>query len=199
MVPEPRLPRCAAASMPRAKPETVMKPAWPRSRARRSAKRTPAAEALRAPTIAIMGSPIAVMLPRREERRRAVNHSQAFWISCFPHGDKAQPQRLHCGQLALGIFARIDARRSRRSAPSRKLGQRIKRAARAAVSIQERSERTRADMLAANEAQPIEPLLVVQCGCLGVLAAHVIPSRRVPPTCPQFFLRIWQYRNAYLK
>ena len=50
--------------MPRANPETMTKPALPKSRANRSAILTPAAEALREPTIATWGRVSAAILPR---------------------------------------------------------------------------------------------------------------------------------------
>ena len=53
------------------------KPASPSSRAIRSANFTPAADALRAPTIATIDSASAAALPRtREQRRRIVDHLQ---------------------------------------------------------------------------------------------------------------------------
>jgi hypothetical protein len=54
-VPFATLARCAPASMPRARPETTTNPASPRPRASRPAILMPAAEALRAPTMATHG------------------------------------------------------------------------------------------------------------------------------------------------
>ena len=52
-VPVSIAPAWARASMPRAMPETTVRPAAPRSAARRSAKCIPFADALRAPTTAM--------------------------------------------------------------------------------------------------------------------------------------------------
>src|SRR5262249_60787467 len=48
-------PRCAAASMPRASPETIVRPFWARSRERLSAALTPYVEHRREPTTARQG------------------------------------------------------------------------------------------------------------------------------------------------
>lgn len=63
-VPIETLARWAAASKPRASPDTTTKPAAPRSRAIRSANFAPAAEALREPNTAIMGCASAAIVPR---------------------------------------------------------------------------------------------------------------------------------------
>ena len=52
IVPVSSDPPCAAVSMPRASPEATTKPRWPSCAASPRAKRTAAADALRAPTIA---------------------------------------------------------------------------------------------------------------------------------------------------
>ena len=56
IVPFVRLAPCAAASIPRARPETMAKPASARSRASFCVNFKPAPEALREPTIATIGS-----------------------------------------------------------------------------------------------------------------------------------------------
>ena len=63
-VPVARLAPCAAASIPRARPETMAKPASARSRASFCVNFRPAPEALREPTIATIGSDKA---PSRRE------------------------------------------------------------------------------------------------------------------------------------
>jgi hypothetical protein len=55
IVPLASAPACAAASMPRAKPETTTRPSPARSCASVRAKRIAPADALRAPTIATAG------------------------------------------------------------------------------------------------------------------------------------------------
>jgi hypothetical protein len=64
MVPVARGARGAGASLPRASPDTVPKPAAPRSCASRSANLTPAVEALREPTMATSGRVSTASLPR---------------------------------------------------------------------------------------------------------------------------------------
>jgi hypothetical protein len=64
-------------------------------------------------------------------------------------------------ELALRLLARGDAGRTLGAAAAGKIGKRRKRGARAAVMIDERAEGPRADVVAADQAQPIEPLLVV--------------------------------------
>ena len=77
MVPVARLARCAAASMPRASPETMTKPASPRSRASRSANFRPAADALREPTIATIGrDKRRELAAHRDQRRRVVDRGK---------------------------------------------------------------------------------------------------------------------------
>ena len=57
-------PSCAAASMPRASPETITRPPWPSSAASPRANRWPAAEATRAPTMATQGRSSSSTRPR---------------------------------------------------------------------------------------------------------------------------------------
>ena len=57
--------------MPRASPDTVPKPAAPRSRASRSANLTPAAEALREPTMATSSRVSTASLPRTASKGSA--------------------------------------------------------------------------------------------------------------------------------
>jgi hypothetical protein len=74
IVPVARLAAWAAASMPRASPETTAKPASPNSRAIIWVNFSPAPEALREPTIATKGS-ASVRLPAdRDQGRRVVDH-----------------------------------------------------------------------------------------------------------------------------
>jgi hypothetical protein len=55
---------CAAASIPRASPETTIKPTSPSSRAIICVNLSPAPDALREPTIATIGRASAVASPR---------------------------------------------------------------------------------------------------------------------------------------
>jgi hypothetical protein len=63
-VPVARLALCAAASIPRASPDTTTKPASPSSRAIICVNLSPAPEALREPTVATIGRASAAALPR---------------------------------------------------------------------------------------------------------------------------------------
>ena len=64
-VPVSSAPTCAAASMPRARPETTTSPPWPSPAASSRASRRPLAEALRAPTTATIGRASNSAWPRR--------------------------------------------------------------------------------------------------------------------------------------
>src|SRR5450631_119855 len=94
MVPVARLPRWAAVSMPRASPDTTARPASPSSRARRPASLMPAAEALRAPTTAIIGRSRTARWPRSERGHRAAELAQQGLESPWPDilaADEPQP------------------------------------------------------------------------------------------------------------
>ena len=70
-VPVCSAPSCAAVSMPRAMPETTTSPASPRSVESRCASLRPSAEALRAPTMAIISrARRSGMAEHRKDRRR---------------------------------------------------------------------------------------------------------------------------------
>ena len=176
MVPVARLARCAAASMPRARPETTPKPASPRSRASRSANLTPAAEALRAPTMATQERVEHGALPAHgDQRRGVVDHLQARRIVRLPERDQAHAKRAGGLQLALGVGTRIDAG-GRGAAAPRQIRHRLERRARAAVMVDERAEGARADIVAADELQPVEPLLVGQTNAVvAPFVGHIAP------------------------
>jgi hypothetical protein len=81
MVPPARLVRCAAASMPRARPEITAKPASLRPCAMRCVILMPAADALREPTTATSGiasasrrGPIFWLRMRRSQSSRCSNY-----------------------------------------------------------------------------------------------------------------------------
>ncbi len=61
-------PSCAAVSMPRASPDAITKPAWPRSVASRRPSLRPNAEALRAPTMPTISRDSTAIWPRTEMR-----------------------------------------------------------------------------------------------------------------------------------
>jgi hypothetical protein len=95
----------------------------------------------------------------RKQRRRVIDHLQAFRILGLANGDKRNVE-LSCGvDLTLGRVARTNLRRQPTAAP-RQRGQGLKRGARPAEMIDEGAKRARPDILAADEAQPVEALLV---------------------------------------
>src|SRR5262249_11956747 len=148
-VPVARLARWAAPSMPRASPETTAKPAAPRSRASRSAKRRPAADALRAPTSATVGRLSAAALPRTAKSGGGapgqggggiVDHLRAGGIVGSAEGDEARAEGLRRLELALRSLARGDGGGTLGAAAAGKMGKRRQRGARTAVMIDERAE-----------------------------------------------------------
>src|SRR5262249_44405156 len=163
MVPVARLARWAAASMPRARPETTAKPAAPRSRASRSAKRRPAAEALRAPTTATAGRCSTAVWPR------TARSGGGAAVICHPGGEKRPPRApeatphafpaLRPPPRALGGRA---PGRAPRPPPGGGRGRPRERRGSAAVVVDQRAEGARADIVAADEAKPIEPLVLAQ-------------------------------------
>ncbi len=101
--------RCAAASMPRASPETTAKPASPSSRAIRWVNLTPAPEALREPTMATSGSANTAAWPRMAiKRRRVVDHLQRQRIIGFAQRHESDAELLRGRDFALGLGARIN-------------------------------------------------------------------------------------------
>ena len=116
--------RCAPPSMPRASPDAMPKPASPNSRAMRSANFTPAAEALRAPTIATIGMRQRGRLAAHgKQRRRIVDHLQPQRVVRLAERHQADAHRGGRLELALGIGARADAGRAGRAAAAGELGQ----------------------------------------------------------------------------
>jgi hypothetical protein len=99
------------------------------------------------------------MAAHRKQRRRVIDHLQAFRIAGFADGDECHAEVLRGFHLLLGQFARTDLRR-RGAATARQRGQRFKRGAGAAEMIDQGAKRPRPDVLAANEAQPVEALFV---------------------------------------
>ncbi len=139
--------------MPRARPETTTNPTSPRSRARRVARadhgdggrrehREPAAH--------------------REKRRSVVGRLQAARILGFAEGDQIDAEPVRGAQFSFGVFRGSDPDRARGPAAAGEIGQRRERGTRAAIVIEQRPEGARADILAADQPQPVEPLLVAQ-------------------------------------
>ena len=76
--------------------------------------------------------------------------------------DEAGTDPFGGGDLPLGLFAAADAQRPCRAAATRQIRQRRERGPGATAMIDEGAESARPDILAADEAQPVEPLAVAQ-------------------------------------
>ncbi len=142
---------------------------------------TPAAEALREPTMATSGIVSAAPLPPDgDERRRVIDHCQPVWIIVFAERDENGAEFLRGGDLLFRLGARADVRRAAAAAAAGKPRQRLKRRSRAAEMIDQCAERPRPDILAANEPQPVEPLLIGQADgfCQVVQRKSPQPLRR---------------------
>ena len=101
------------------------------------------------------------MPAHRKQRRRVINHLQAFRIAGFADGDERHAEVLRRFDFLFGRFARTDLRRRPTAAP-RQRGQGVERGTGAAEMIDKGAECARSNVLAADEAQPVEPLLVGQ-------------------------------------
>ena len=164
-VPLARLARCAAASMPRASPETIDEAGvaefardplgeFHAGRRRRCASRRCAtigrgerARACRARRAAAARRRSCAAAPDSPARRARRSGCRALRAPCSSRSASSREQ--------------MRAGRARAAAP-RQLRQRVERGARAAAMIEQGAEGARADIVAADEAQPVEPLLVGQ-------------------------------------
>ena len=136
-------------------------PACPRPRASRSAKVSPAAEALREPTIATAAFCSASARPRSARIGGAESIClQDRRIIRLAERDEAHPDLARRDELALDVVGRGDADRARRAAAPRKVRQRLERRPRPAAFGDERPKGAGADVLRPDETQPIEALLV---------------------------------------
>ena len=117
------------------------------------------------------------MPAHRDERRRVIDHLQAFRIAGFADGDERHAELLRGFDFLLGRFARTNLRRSS-AAPPRQRGQGLERGARAAEMIDEGAECARPDILAADKAQPVEALFVGEVDAVHQLV-HVCPQASV--------------------
>jgi len=119
------------------------------------------------------------MAAHRHERRGVIDHLQAAGIIGLAERNEGHAGRVRRLELALGILARGDATRTFGAAAAGEFGDRRQGRARPAVMIDQRAECARADIVAADQAQPIEPLLVVEPHAL-VCFTHDAP-RALPP------------------
>src|ERR1700719_3666591 len=99
------------------------------------------------------------MPAHRKQRWRVVDHLQALRIAGLADGRLRDAEVLRRFNLTLSRFARKDLRRRCATTP-RQRGQGFERGAGAAEMIDEGAKCARPDVLAANEAQPVEALFV---------------------------------------
>ena len=163
-VPAASAPSCAAASMPRARPDTTTSPAAPRSRARMPANLRASAEALRAPTMAIIS--------RLQQMRRGPARRSPAAADPAPRGRAENP----ASQDAISrppSFASASslARRCRLPAAARSSCRRRARARRGtsasaargrAEARDQAGEGDRADILGARQPEPGAAFAVVK-------------------------------------
>ena len=144
------------------------------------------------------------MPAHRKQRRRVIDHLQALRIAGFADGDERDAEFSRGVDLTLGRVARTNLRR-RRAATPRQRGQGLKRGARAAEMIDEGAKRARPDILAADEAQPVEALLVGEMDVVRRLV-HVCPqasvasvarmSEAISGICPPDYNPAYRYAHA---
>jgi hypothetical protein len=108
----------------------------------------------------------------RQQRRAIVDHLQPRRKIRLAKRDEIDATRPRRFQFCLGVLARTDARRCRGAAAAGERGQGAKRGARATIVIDQVAEGARTDIVGADEAQPIEPLLLAQ--------SHAFAQRRPP-------------------
>ena len=145
--------------MPRASPEAMTKPASPRSCASLPANFSPAPEALREPTIAIIGRISASIAPRTPSSGGA--SSSVASRGGYPASSGATrltPSLSAGGKFGARIVLAADPSRPRRAAASRQIRQPLQRGARAAEMVDQRAKRARPDIVGADQPQPVDPL-----------------------------------------
>ena len=98
----------------------------------------------------------------REEGRGVVDDLEMGRIVRLAERDEAGADARGGGDLPLRFRAGVDPQRPRRAATPRQLRQRRERRTGATAVIDEGTEGARPDILAADEAQPVEPLAVAQ-------------------------------------
>src|SRR6185437_1936501 len=126
--------------MPRASPEAMTKPAWPRSCASLAANFRPAPDALREPTTAIIGR---ISTTDAEQRRCALQCGEPRRIARFARRDQADPKLAAAREFTAGLVLAADTARTRRAAAPREIGQPLQRRTRAAEMTDQRMECTR--------------------------------------------------------
>ena len=111
-----------------------------------------------------------------EQRRRIVDQCEARRVAILPRRQQRHAHAFAACDLAGGFVVGADPSGSRRASASCQLGQVIERGACAAVVIDERAEGTRSDIVAADQAQPVNPLRVGQPDDVRCLCIHPAPQ-----------------------
>ena len=94
-----------------------------------------------------------------QKRRSVVDHLQPGRIVGLPQRHEGHAEGFRRLELTLGVLAGVDAGGTARAAAAGEIGQRRQRRACAAIVVDQRAEGARADIVAADEAKPIELLL----------------------------------------
>jgi hypothetical protein len=109
--------------------------------------------------------------------RRVIDHLQPARIMRLAARDQRNAEFAASLDLTFGLFARANLRCAG-AAAARQCRQRFERRACSAEMVEQRAKRTRADILTADEPQPVEPLLIRQTYWFKALA-HPSPERSV--------------------
>ena len=130
-------------------------------------------------------------LPRTaKQRRRIVDHLQARRIIRLAERDQFDAARAAPPSIRAAASSREQMRDARGAAAARERGQGVERGARAAVMVDQVAEGARPDIVAADEPQPVEPLLVGQSHAVAV--ASPPPPRPPAPTASAHYNRVSQ-------
>jgi hypothetical protein len=95
-----------------------------------------------------------------EKRRRIIDRRKPHGIGGFTERDISDAAARAGRKFALGIRPRRNTHKPRRAAATRELGQCVKRCARIAEPVKQHPEGARPDVVAADQTEPIDALLV---------------------------------------
>ena len=110
-----------------------------------------------------------------DQRRRIIDHLQTRGVVGFSKRDQADAEAGRRFQFAFGVPAGIDTG-GRGAATPRQVGHRFECCPGAAVVIDQSAEGPRSNIVASDELQPVEPLLVGQPHAFAARpSAHVAP------------------------
>ena len=107
-----------------------------------------------------------------QKRRGVIDHLQARWVVGFPERDETHAEPVGGFDLPLGLGTRADAAGTGCAAAPCESGQRCERRPGAAAVTDQRCKRARPDVLAADQAQRVDPLLVSQLDAWLLLGSH---------------------------